>query len=121
MNTGLSFLNDGSYNNDPDQLGVRGRVGFGDGDDGVRLGNYIYQHDPFTNEIVGWYDFTDNLLAKNTWKTRSLPKEHGNWLLKGSGSMTSSGLQREGRTRLTWPIKWQLNLRDSGLNRYVSI
>jgi hypothetical protein len=49
---GQSILNDGSYNEDDSQLGVRGRVGFGDGDDGVDIGktNY-YIHDPYTNEI----------------------------------------------------------------------
>lgn len=49
---GQSILNDGSYNEDNTQLGVRGRVGFGDGDDGIDIGktNY-YIHDPYTNAI----------------------------------------------------------------------
>ena len=63
----LNILNDGSYNNNSDQRGVRGRVGFGDGDDAVTAGNIIYIHDPETNEITGWYDYTANLLAKQEY------------------------------------------------------
>ena len=63
----LNILNDGSYNNNSDQRGVRGRVGFGDGDDAVTVGNIIYIHDPFTNEITGWLDYTANLLAKQEY------------------------------------------------------
>ena len=65
--TGLAILNNGSYQGNPNQLGVRGRVGFGDGDDAVRLANYIYKHDPYTNEIVGWYNYTNNFPAKQDY------------------------------------------------------
>lgn len=49
---GQTILNDGSYNGDASQLGVRGRVGFGDDDDRIDIGksNY-YLHDPYTNAI----------------------------------------------------------------------
>ncbi len=63
----LNILNDGSYNNNIDQLGVRGRVGFGDGHDAVAVGNIIYLHDPHTNEITGWLDYTGELLAKQEY------------------------------------------------------
>ncbi len=63
----LNILNDGSYNYNPVQLGVRGRVGFGDGDDAVAVGNIIYQHHPYTNEIIGYLDYTGNLLAKQEY------------------------------------------------------
>jgi hypothetical protein len=63
----LNILNDGSSNNNSEQLGVRGRVGFGDGDDAVTIGNIIYLHDPYTNEITGWLDYTGNLAAKQEY------------------------------------------------------
>lgn len=56
---GQSILNDGSYNEDPDQLGVRGRVGFGDNDDGVDVGKTRYYiHNKYTNEIDSVIDLT---------------------------------------------------------------
>ena len=64
VNLSLEILNNGLYDDNPLQLGVRGRVAFGDNDDAISIGNYIYIHDPYTNEIVGWYDYTGNLLAK---------------------------------------------------------
>ncbi len=67
LNTALLVLNDGQYNFNSDQLGVRGRVGFGDGDDAIRVANFIYVHDPITNEITGWYDYTGDLLAKQIY------------------------------------------------------
>lgn len=63
----LAILNDGYYNRNTAQLGVRGRVGFGDGDDAVLVGNIIYLHDPFNNQITGWLDYTGNLLAKQEY------------------------------------------------------
>ncbi|MCK4919520.1 MAG: RagB/SusD family nutrient uptake outer membrane protein, partial [Bacteroidales bacterium] len=66
---GLTILNNGAYREPPNpaQLGVRGRVGFGDGDDAVYIKNIIYTHDPFTNQVSGYYDFTNNLLAKQEY------------------------------------------------------
>ena len=46
------------------ELGVRGRVGLGQGDDGIRIADIEYIRDPFTNEILGYSDLTGNLLAK---------------------------------------------------------
>lgn len=42
------------------QMGVRGRVGFGGSNDGIKVGNINYVHDPFTNEIVDYIDLTGN-------------------------------------------------------------
>ena len=67
----LGILNDGSdYNPDPNrpQLGVLGRVGLiYTNDDGIRLSNIIYTHDPYTNEIIGYTDYTNNLPAKQRY------------------------------------------------------
>jgi hypothetical protein len=46
------------------QLGVRGRVGLGSGDDQITLDNIQYIHDPFTNEITGYLDLGSNFLKK---------------------------------------------------------
>ncbi|HJX70603.1 MAG TPA: RagB/SusD family nutrient uptake outer membrane protein, partial [Bacteroidales bacterium] len=67
----LGILNDGSdYNPSPNrpQLGVLGRVDliYTD-DDGIRLSNIIYTHDPYTNEIIGYTDYTNNLPAKQRY------------------------------------------------------
>ncbi len=67
-NTCLTILNNGDYEDaDPKQLGIRGRVGLGDGYDGIQLGNIIYQHDPFTNKITGYLDYTNNIEAKQRY------------------------------------------------------
>lgn len=69
INKSLSILNNGAYKNPPDpaQKGVRGRAGFGSGDDAVYIENIIYQHDSYTNEVIGFYDFTNNLPAKQRY------------------------------------------------------
>jgi starch-binding outer membrane protein, SusD/RagB family len=67
INRSLNVLNNGTYNNDGRQLGVRGRVGFGDGDDAVKIDNIIYQHDPLTNEITGYINLTDKLAEKQDY------------------------------------------------------
>lgn len=46
------------------QLGVRGRVGLGSPNDGLRIANISYIHDPYTNEIIGYKNLTNNLLGK---------------------------------------------------------
>jgi hypothetical protein len=67
--TAEGLLNDGSNygggSNRP-QLGIRGRVGFGgeSWEDGARIGNYIYIHDPVTNKILGWRDLTTSFYQK---------------------------------------------------------
>jgi hypothetical protein len=61
-----SYLNDGSYNGNGKQLGVRGRVGFADGEEKIQLDKiYLYQHDPFTNLITGYI----------TWYTQPLSRK----------------------------------------------
>jgi starch-binding outer membrane protein, SusD/RagB family len=51
------------------QMGIRGRVGFADqkfssqgyillSDDELKIGNIVYERDPFTNEVTGYQDFT---------------------------------------------------------------
>ena len=66
----INIVNDGS-NYDPAasrrQLGVRGRVGFTGTYGGLQVGNINYKHDPFTNEVIGFTDLTDNLLAKQLY------------------------------------------------------
>jgi hypothetical protein len=46
------------------QLGVRGRVGLGSGDDQLNLDNIQYVHDPFTNEITGYVNLTSSFQKK---------------------------------------------------------
>ncbi|MCP4312844.1 MAG: RagB/SusD family nutrient uptake outer membrane protein [Bacteroidetes bacterium] len=74
--TCLSVLNDGKFTNaDPLQLGVRGRVGFGTGYDGVQLKNIIYLHDSLNNELTGYLDLTDNYEAKVEYLEEQLLEE----------------------------------------------
>jgi hypothetical protein len=67
--TAENLLNDGANygggSNRP-QLGVRGRVGFGGEawEDGARIINYYYIHDPVTNEIIGYRDLTTSFYEK---------------------------------------------------------
>jgi starch-binding outer membrane protein, SusD/RagB family len=66
INLALNILNDGSYRNEEIQEGVRGRVGFGDGDDAIYVGNIVYEHDPATNLIVGYKEL-NGLLEKQEY------------------------------------------------------
>jgi len=50
----LNFVNNGIYNNDPRQKGIRGRVGFTDGDEALSVSNVVYEHDPINNNIIGY-------------------------------------------------------------------
>lgn len=56
----LSYLNDGNYRTGSEKLtkGVRGRVGFADAHEAIKISNIIYTHNPFTNEITGFKDWT---------------------------------------------------------------
>jgi hypothetical protein len=75
-NNCLNILNDGNFlGADPDQLGVRGRVGLGNGYDRIQLGNYIYQHDPLNNEVTGYLDLTGDYLAKVRYLEEQLLEE----------------------------------------------
>jgi len=66
----VNIVNDGSnYNVDVPrpQMGVRERVRFGGSNDGIKVVNYIYNHHPFTNQILGFRDLTNNLLGKQLY------------------------------------------------------
>jgi hypothetical protein len=63
----LGVLNDGTYDFDGRQLGVRGRVGFGKGQMAISLIDPIYIHDPETNQVTGYLDYSGNLSAKQLY------------------------------------------------------
>lgn len=67
----LNIVNDGrDYDLDPNrpQMGVLGRVGLVQTPyDGIRIGNIIYTHDPYTNKITGFKDYSNNLAAKQRY------------------------------------------------------
>ncbi|MCK4923041.1 MAG: RagB/SusD family nutrient uptake outer membrane protein, partial [Bacteroidales bacterium] len=63
----LNVLNDGTYDYDNRQLGIRGRVGFGKGAHAIQLTDPIYIHDPETNEVAGYLDYSGNLQAKQRY------------------------------------------------------
>ena len=49
-------------------MGVLGRVGLVQTPyDGIRIGNIIYTHDPYTNKITGFKDYSNNLAAKQRY------------------------------------------------------
>lgn len=63
----VNLVNDGStYSlvSDREQLGIRGRVGLGSNYDGIYIGNIIYNHDPYTNEILSYTDLSGNFQGK---------------------------------------------------------
>src|SRR5690606_10824990 len=66
----LDIVNNGAHYNiqaDRDQLGVRGRVGFGGANDGIKVGNINYVHDPFSNKVVDYIDLTGDLMGKQLY------------------------------------------------------
>ncbi|MBL7110517.1 MAG: RagB/SusD family nutrient uptake outer membrane protein [Bacteroidales bacterium] len=74
----VNIVNDGSNysaRGDRPQRGVRGRVGLGSGYDGIRIANTIYEHDPYTNEIIGFTDLTGNLVAKQLFLEEEILEE----------------------------------------------
>lgn len=67
--TAVGLLNDANNTGYPasvdrEQMGVRGRVGFGGETDGARISDIHYIHHPFTNEIVDYRNLTANLPEK---------------------------------------------------------
>lgn len=58
-----------------EQLGVRGRVGFGGSTDGIKVGNINYTHHPFTNEVTGYIDLTNNFLGKQLYLEEQIMDE----------------------------------------------
>ena len=71
----VNIVNDGSNysaSSSRSQRGVRGRVGFAGkvmngyvvvSDDELKIGNIIYERDPFTNNVIGYKDFSSNFFG----------------------------------------------------------
>ncbi len=69
VSNAVNIINNGSNystSSNRDQMGIRGRVGFGTqvrngyvlvGDDAIKIGNIVYERDPFTNAVTGYKDF----------------------------------------------------------------
>jgi len=75
-NNALNILNTGrnySELNSRPQRGVRGRVGA----QAIKLYNIIYRQDPITNEVIGYYDYTGNLAAKQRYLDTKILEERG--------------------------------------------
>ncbi|MCF8391416.1 MAG: RagB/SusD family nutrient uptake outer membrane protein, partial [Bacteroidales bacterium] len=77
LNSGQAILNTGGeYFNDVTQLGVRGRVGFGENDDAVAvLGSKYYLHNPYTNEIDSVINIQNENLLKRLILTDKIIEE----------------------------------------------
>lgn len=75
VNESLVIVNTGYYNENPKQLGVRGRVGFGTGDEALYVRNIVYQHDPETNEVIGYKEL-NSLHEKQLYLEEILLEEH---------------------------------------------
>ena len=74
--TAEKFLNDGSYQFNPDQLGVRGRVGFDDGYEAITVDNdIIYLRDPVTNLITGAINLQGDLIGKQKYLEEKIIEE----------------------------------------------
>jgi hypothetical protein len=67
VSVSLNILNNGSYDYDERQLGVRGRVSLGTGIEAVSLVDPIYVHHPDNNQVVGYLDYSGNLNAKQVY------------------------------------------------------
>lgn len=70
----LNIVNDGSnYSvvSTREQMGIRGRVGLGGpwatNATSLQLGNIIYKQHPYTNEVTGFIDLTNNLPGKQKY------------------------------------------------------
>jgi hypothetical protein len=66
-NKAVKIVNDGSHYPSGPHQGVRGRVGFGDGDDGIYVGNINYIHHPYTNKVISYIDITGDFHAKQEY------------------------------------------------------
>ena len=78
-NTALGFVNDGSCYSplaNRIQLGIRGRAGYNYTQyDLISTNNIIYQMDPNTNKVLGYVDYSDNLLKKQTYLEEQIMDE----------------------------------------------
>jgi hypothetical protein len=73
----INIINNGanySTSSSRPQLGVRGRVGFADqryssqgynllSDDELKIGNIVYERDPFTNQVTGYKNYTGDFFG----------------------------------------------------------
>jgi starch-binding outer membrane protein, SusD/RagB family len=74
----LDIVNNGAQYNPLStrpQLGVRGRVGFGGANDGIKIFDINYIHHPYTNEILSYYNYTGNLTAKQLYLEQQIVDE----------------------------------------------
>lgn len=74
----VDILNDGSQysaSSSREQMGVRGRVGLGGEDEKIGIANIIYEHDPYTNEIIGYQNLEANLPAKQKYFEEQILEE----------------------------------------------
>jgi len=83
----INLINNGanySTSSSRPQRGVRGRVGFADrtyngytllSDDDLKIGNIIYNRDPFTNEIIGYKDFTTDFFGLQQYLEEQILEE----------------------------------------------
>jgi len=70
LNNALYLLNDGKIydiSQARSQRGVRGRVGLGGDNDAININNIIYLHDPFTNKIIGYKDYSGKTYEKQLY------------------------------------------------------
>ena len=73
--TGLSILNTGAIFNIKGPMGVRGRVGFGTGTAAINLIDPTYFHDPYTNEIIGYKNWSADDLSKRLYLSEKILEE----------------------------------------------
>ncbi len=71
VNNGTNYTIDANR----EQMGVRGRVGFGDKNDGIKIGNLNYIHHPFTNKVIGYTDLTGDFLGKQLFLEEQIMDE----------------------------------------------
>ncbi len=74
----VDIINDGSNysaSSSREQLGVRGRIGLGGENEAIRIANIIYNHDPYTNEIIGYKNLEANLPAKQRYLEEQILEE----------------------------------------------
>jgi len=76
----VNIVNDGSnYSVSGNRLqrGVRGRVGVGSMNDGLRVGNINYLRHPYTNKVVGYLDLTGNFKGLQLYLEDLIFEERG--------------------------------------------
>ncbi len=74
----VDIVNDGSNysaSSSREQLGVRGRIGLGGANEAIRIANIIYNHDPYTNKILGYENLEANLPAKQQYLEEQILEE----------------------------------------------